>query len=272
MTDQERMPVLLLAGTRGVNDPVAKLTGVSNKVLASIGGEPMISRVLKALELAETVNKRMLCGPSWNTVESTSFLQSLVESGGVQWIEPKQGPSLSVGEVLTQHPQDLPLLVTTADHALLTPDIIDFFVREAQRAKVDVAVGLVSYPLVAAAYPKTKRTVIRLGGEGFCGCNLFALFTPKAKRLVEFWSHIEQERKHPVRLIRTLGPLVLIRYLLGWLSLSDALHQLGQRLDLQIKAVMVPFSEAAIDVDSPEDLKLVEEILSRRQKNKHEGT
>jgi GTP:adenosylcobinamide-phosphate guanylyltransferase len=64
---------------------------------------------------------------------------------------------------------------------------------------------------------------------------------------------------------------VLIRYLLGWLSLSDALHQLGQRLDLQIKAVMVPFPEAAIDVDSPEDLKLVEEILSRRQKNKHEG-
>lgn len=271
LTDQERITVLLLAGTRGIDDPVAQLTGVSNKVLAKVGGEPMISRVLRTLEQAETVSKRILCGPAWETVQKTAFLDTLIQSGTVHWVEPKQGPSLSVGGVLSQHPQDLPLLITTADHALLTPEIVDCFVREAQRAKVDVAVGLVSYPLVAAAYPKTKRTVIRLGGEGFCGCNLFALFTPKAKRLVEFWSHIEQERKHPVRLIRTLGALVLVRYLLGWLSLSDALHQLSQRLDLQIKAVMVPFPEAAIDVDSPEDLKLVEEILSRRQKNQHEG-
>jgi len=271
MTDEERIPVLLLAGTRGGADPVAQLTGVSNKVLAKVGGEPMISRVLRTLEQAETVGKRILCGPLWATVEETGFLYTLIQAGTVHWVEPKKGPSLSVGGVLAQHPQDLPLLITTADHALLTSEIVDFFVREARRAKVDVAVGLVSHPLIAAAYPKTKRTVIRLGGEGFCGCNLFALFTPKSQRLVEFWSHIEQERKHPVRLIRTLGVLMLVRYLFGWLSLSDALHQLSQRFDLQIKAVMVPFPEAAIDVDSPEDLKLVEKILSRRQKNQHEG-
>ncbi len=153
MTDQKGMPALLLAGTRGKQDPVAQMAGVTNKVLAKICDKPMILRVLQTLEQAETVNKRILCGPSWETVEETFFLHTLVQSGTVHWVEPKQGPSLSVGGFLAQHPQDLPLLITTADHALLTPNIVDFFVREAQEAMVDVAVGLVSHSLVATAYP-----------------------------------------------------------------------------------------------------------------------
>ena len=86
--------------------------------------------------------------------------------------------------------------------------------------------------------------------------------------MVEFWSHIERERKHPLRLIRTLGGLVLIRYLFGYLSLSDALSRLGRRLDLQVKEILLPFPEAAIDVDSPEDLVLAEKILVERRKGR----
>jgi len=84
--------------------------------------------------------------------------------------------------------------------------------------------------------------------------------------MVEFWSHVERERKHPLRLIRTLGGLVLIRYVLGCLSLSEALDRLGRRLDLQVKEVLLPFPEAAIDVDTPEDLALAEKILMERRK------
>lgn len=264
--DHSAVTALVLAGSRTEQDPVAKMVGVSNKVLACVDGEPMVSRVLQTLEMSHTVGRRILCGPSWETVQENPFLGTLVESGKVQWVEPQRGPSLSVGRFLTEHPQEFPVLITTADHALLTAEMVDYFLRKAQTAGADVAVGLVPYSLVVAAYPQSKRTVNRFTGGGFCGCNLFALFTPQAKRMVEFWSHIERERKNPLRLIRTLGGLVLIRYVLGRLSLSEALARLGRRLDLQVKEVLLPFPEAAIDVDSPEDLALAEQILVERRK------
>jgi len=264
--DHQTVTALVLAGARTAQDPVAKMVGVSNKVLVHVDGEPMVSRVLQTLEESHTVGKRILCGPSWETVQGNPFLWRLIESGKVRWVEPQRGPSLSVGRFLSEHPQEFPLLITTAAHALLTAEMVDYFLREAKSLGADVAVGLVPYSLVTASYPQSKRTVTRFTGGGFCGSNLFGLFTPKAKRMVEFWSHIERERKHPLRLIRTLGGLVLVRYVLGCLSLSDALGRLGRRLDLQVKEVLLPFPEAAIDVDTPEDLALAEKILMERRK------
>jgi CTP:molybdopterin cytidylyltransferase MocA len=60
---------------------------------------------------------------------------------------------------------------------------------------------------------------------------------------------------------------MLIRYALGVLSLSDALRELSQRMDLSIKEIILPFPEAAIDVDTPEDLALVEQILGKRERS-----
>jgi CTP:molybdopterin cytidylyltransferase MocA len=264
MVCKPTVTALVLAGTRTEGDPVARMFGVSNKILAQVGHEPMISRVLETLKNSQTVGTRILIGPSWETVQSHAALRRSIQSGEVRWTEPQQGPSLSVSTFLHQHPQELPLLITTADHPLLTTEIVDYFVREAQQARADVTVGLVPYSLVAAAYPQSKRTIIRLRGGGFCGSNLFGLYTQKAERLIEFWSRIEQERKHPFRLIRTLGGRVLIRYMCGRLSLAEALSRLGRRFDLYIKDILLPFPEAAIDVDTPEDLALAEEIWLKR--------
>jgi GTP:adenosylcobinamide-phosphate guanylyltransferase len=270
-SEQESEPrpvtVLVLAGARPGRDPVAEAVGVSNKVLAPVGGIPMVARVLKTLEASYLIAQRVLCGPSWEVVQEQTFLRDLVEKRKVRWMVPQQGPSLSVKGFLEQFPEDLPLLVTTADHALLTVEMVDHFLREANRAQVDVAVALVPYSVVAKAYPQSKRTVIGFRGGGYCGCNVFLLSTPKARQLVEFWIQVEQERKRPLRLIRRLGWLMLIRYALGVLSLADALSALNQRMGLSIKEIILPFPEAAIDVDTPEDLVLVEQILEKRERS-----
>ena len=257
---------LVLAGARVGRDAVAEAVGVSIKVLACVGGIPMVARVLNTLKSSILVKQRVLCGPSWDVVQGQPFLRDFVETGQVRRAAPQQGPSLSVKSFLAESPQDLPLLVTTADHALLTVEMVEYFLREASRAQVDVAVALVPYSVVAAAYPQSKRTVIRFKGGGYCGCNLFLLCTPKAERLVEFWTQVERERKRPLRLIRRLGWVMLIRYLVGALSLSDALSELSQRLGLSIKEIILPFPEAAIDVDTPEDLALVEQIVQKQER------
>ena len=265
-SDPHPVTALVLAGARAGRDSVAEAVGVSIKVLASVGGIPMVVRVLKTLKASILVEQPVLCGPSWDVVQGQPYLRDLVETGQVRWTAPQQGPSLSVKSFLAESPQDLPLLVTTADHALLTVEMVEYFLREASRAQVDVAVALVPYSVVAAAYPQSKRTVIGFQGGGYCGCNLFLLCTPKATQLVEFWTQVERERKRPLRLIRRLGWVMLIRYMLGALSLSDALNELSQRLGLSIKEIILPFPEAAIDVDTPEDLALVEQIVQKQER------
>jgi GTP:adenosylcobinamide-phosphate guanylyltransferase len=267
---QQPVTALVLAGARGPQDPVAHKLGVSNKILAKVGGEPMVLRVLQTLAKSQAVGKKYLCGPSWDIVEANPFLGTLIQSETVQWVEPQQGPSISVRSFLQEYPHECPVFITTADHALLRPEVVDFFLQKAKQVKADVAVGLVPYALVAASYPQSKRTVTRFKGNGFCGCNLFVLLTPNADRLVEFWSRLERDRKHPFRMIRILGWLVLVRYLFGWLSLSEALGRLGRRLDLCVQEILLPFPEAAIDIDTPEDLVLAEEILKKRQKESEE--
>lgn len=256
---------LVLAGARVGRDAVAEAAGVSIKVLAPVGGIPMVARVLNTLQSSMLVGQRVLCGPSWDVVQGQPFLREYVETGQVRWTAPQEGPSLSVKSFLTDFPRDLPLLVTTADHALLTVEMVEYFLREASLAQVDVAVALVPYSVVAASYPQSKRTVIGFRGGGYCGCNLFLLRTPKAMQLVEFWTQVERERKRPLRLIRRLGWVMLIRYMVGALSLSDALNELSQRLGLSIKEIILPFPEAAIDVDTPEDLALVEQIVKKQE-------
>ena len=260
----EQVTALILAGSRPEKDPVAELTGVPCKVLAKVGGEPMVERVLRAAAEATTVKSRVLCGPSWSILVGSATLHAFVQSGQVGWEEPQNGPSGSVLAFLQNHPSDIPLLVTTGDHALLTPEIIDYFVREAWRSAGDVAFGLVAHSLVAKTFPDTKRTILRFGGKGFCTCNLFLFFSPRGIRLVEFWGQLEQDRKRPVRMLRHLGIRTVIRYLLGMLTLSKCLALLGQRLGLQIREVWLPFPQAAIDVDKPEDFFLVQQILAER--------
>ena len=83
-SEQESEPrpvtVLVLAGARAGRDPVAEAVGVSIKVLASVGGMPMVARVLKTLEASYLVAQRVLCGPSWEVVQEQTFLRDLVDN------------------------------------------------------------------------------------------------------------------------------------------------------------------------------------------------
>jgi hypothetical protein len=49
------------------------------------------------------------------------------------------------------------------------------------------------------------------------------------------------------------------------LSLEEALCRLGKRLGLRMHAVILPYANAAIDVDSIADLELVSDFLANRR-------
>ncbi|MGH6921426.1 MAG: MobA-like NTP transferase domain containing protein, partial [Geminicoccaceae bacterium] len=144
---------------------------------------------------------------------------------------------------------------------LLSAAMIDHFCA-AVPADADAAVAVVRASLLQRRYPDAVRTYYRFAGEGYSGCNLFLLQSPDALRVVRFWTRLEQHRKRPWRLIAEVGPLALLRFLLGRLSLDGAMRHLSAKVGATVRAVELPFAEAAIDVDKPADLELAERILA----------
>jgi GTP:adenosylcobinamide-phosphate guanylyltransferase len=256
---------VVLAADRGPDDPVAVAAGVRCKSLTPVGGRPMVFRVLDALGASQVVNTCILCGPPKSVVDREPDLRKLITSGKVRWFENQATPSSSAFHVLQTLPDEAPVLLTTADHALLSAQIVDYFCAEAQATACDVVAGVARHEKVTAAYPQTRRTATRLEDGAYCGCNLFAFLTPQARQAAEFWRQIESHRKNPLRLIRVLGWGAVSRYLMGRLSLHEALNRISHRLGFKAGAVILACPEAAVDVDSVSDLKLVQNIISNKK-------
>jgi GTP:adenosylcobinamide-phosphate guanylyltransferase len=256
--------VIILAADRETDNPEAEAAKVSCKALTPVGGRPMVLRVLDALGKAREVATRILVGPAETSIAENSELSDLVSSGQVKWIAPQTSPSLSAFSALQSLPEDVPILVTTADHALLSPAMIDHFCAAARNSSCDVVAGVARYDLIVKAFPDTLRTVTKLKDGGFCGCNMFAFLTPQARSAANFWRKVESERKKPLRVVKVIGWSAVFRYLCGQLTLDYALAQLSKRMNLKVGVIEMPFAEAAVDVDKVDDWYLVESILAKR--------
>jgi len=255
---------IILAADRKLDDPVAQAAQVSCKALTPVCGRAMVLRVLDALGEARQVGARVLVGPDVCSLEENEELSTLVRTGEVSWLTPQATPSSSALTALQSLPADVPVLVTTADHALLTAKMVDHFCEMARSSDCDVLAGVARFDLIAQTFPDAKRTVTNLKDGGYCGCNLFAFMTPQARVAADFWRKVENERKKPLRVIKVLGWMTVLRYLLGILTLQQALASLSKRMRLQAGVVQMPFAEAAVDVDKVDDWLLVESILAKR--------
>ena len=66
-------------------------------------------------------------------------------------------------------------------------------------------------------------------------------------------------------MIQILGWMAVLRYLMGRLSLAEALDRISSRMGFKAGAVIMPYVEAAVDVDSVSDLELVKQIVAERK-------
>ena len=261
---QRPFTALVLAGRRGGEDPLARHYRVAYKCLALAAGVPMLVRVLNALAASPSVGRIFVVLEDPTILDSVPTVEAWRCEHACAALAGAQTPSLSVLKALDEIPAGLPMLVTTADHPLLTPQIVEHFCAAARATSADVVAGLTAAEVIRAAYPETQRTYLRFRDGPCSGANLFALLTPDSWPAVAFWRKVEQERKRPWRLARAFGLGALIAYLSGRLTLDSALARASAVIGAQVAAVRLPFAEAAIDVDKPADLALVEAILARR--------
>jgi len=245
--------VLILAGQReGVVNPLCASSGVERKAVIPLNGRPMIDYVLEALDKAQLRSPYHVSG--FDAAYDPRLTQS--PSGA--------GPADSAASSL-QSGIELPCIITTADHPLLSPQMLTHFLTMAEQSGADFCVGLAEKTIIQPAYPDVKRTYLKFSDRSVSGCNLFYIRNEKGLAAIEFWKQAQHLRKHPLKLAKRLGRGVLFNYLLGRLSLDGAFDYASKTLNITAKPVLIPIAEAAIDVDKPSDKVLVEAILSASQ-------
>ncbi|MGR8919035.1 MAG: nucleotidyltransferase family protein [Gammaproteobacteria bacterium] len=256
--DAGAVAAVVLAGERPGGSPLARAEGVSAGVLVDVAGQPALGRVVTALRGCSLVASGIVVGPAGEAPDDP--LTALLAPGDFTWIAPAGGPSASAIRALDTL-QRWPVLLTAGDHALLTAGIVDEFVRAAMQVDADCVVGLVPWTTVKERYPGTRRTVLGFSDGDYCGSNLFLLQSAAARRVLEFWSTLEADRKRPWRLAARLGVGTLLRYFGGRLSITAALARLSRVAGARCGFVEITHARAAIDVDSSADLALAREIL-----------
>ncbi|HEX5258486.1 MAG TPA: nucleotidyltransferase family protein [Sphingomicrobium sp.] len=246
---------IVLAGSRPGRDPFAEQFGTDLKALIPVGGEAMVRRPVRALLESKNVGKIFVLSQAPDRIAAV-----LPDDPRIQVRESQGTIAETIEKLILDRVADFPMLVTTADHALLDPQMIAELIAQAEGA--DLAVGVVERQALLARLPQTKRTWIAFRGGAYSGANLFALASIKTLAAIEQWRSVEQDRKKGWRVLSALGPILLLGALLRLRTLDQSVAAMARRLGMTGRTVVLSNPLAAVDVDKPVDHTIVEAILA----------
>lgn len=264
------MRAIVLAGRRGGSDTLAEAAGAPHRALLDTCGMPMLERVVACLEATPAVASIEVWIDTPDVLRSFPGLVRRIDGGSLRIERSASSPSRTVlAAIDAADKAECPVLVTTADHALLTPSLVEQFLAKARGSGADIGVGLVAERTIRARFPDAQRTYLPFRGERYSGANLFALLTPEARLAVEFWTRAEAFRKQPWKLVSVFGIGSLALFALRRLDLAGALERASKVIGATVRAVELDEAEAAVDVDRVSDWELVNEILRAREQLPH---
>lgn len=261
-----RFTTILLAGDRA-GDVLAEQSPGKRKALLHLNGRPMVMYVLEMLLAAPSVGNVVIVANRVAEIEANADLQAFVKGAGgrITFREGAGSPATSVLKTMEDMQFSGGVLVTTADNPLLSAATLEKFCAGVLAdPSTEAAVGLARESDIRPAFPDVKRTYIRLGNEGYSGCNLFALTPGAGPKAARAWSEVEGRRKKPWQLILHFGVGTLIRAVLGGLDLDAAMRSASKSMGLTVRAIVLDDPIAAMDVDRPDHVRFAEAVLARR--------
>ena len=248
---------VVLAGSRPGLDTFASRFGAKLKALIPVSGEPMVRRPVRALLSSDKIGSVIVAAQ-----EPEAIAAALADDPCVEIRASGDTIASTIRAFCEDSSIEWPMLVTTADHALLDTAMVDEFVSQAMGA--DIVIAVVERGVLMRRFPDSKRTWLKFRGGAYTGANLFALASPKVAPAIELWRSVEQDRKKAWRIISLLGPIMLTMTALRLASLDDVLQQLSDRLGLRVRAIRLSNPLAGVDVDKLEDHALAEAVLDGR--------
>jgi GTP:adenosylcobinamide-phosphate guanylyltransferase len=238
-------------------DALAERFGERHRCLIPLAGRPLIAHVLQTAAQHPRVASLAVCvereafDPVWDV------LTRLPGRGSVALVEAREDIAASVRAAAQDW--DGPLLVTTADHALLSPESIDAMADALEGC--DVTFALARREAVEAAHPSALRSYLTLRDGAFATCDLYGMAHTRFVDAVEVFRGARIGGRESARVLRAIGFVGLALMRLGLESLSGAVVRASRRMGLRVRAVILPDGTQAIDVDNDRTYAIVRDLL-----------
>ena len=263
---RQKFTAIVLAGDRGDgSNPVAAAERVAHKCLIDLHGIPMIERVVGALAESPSISAVRVSTHDAALFADLPLLRQLRAQGRLDFHA--AGATLTDSVVKTARGADFPVLITTGDNALHTPEIIEAFCTGSlANGRTGVRVGMTRAATLLAAYPQGQRAFHRLKDGGWSSGNIYAILSPDALEAAKVFRGGGQFGKRPRRILAAFGLPALLLYKFRLATLDQLMGRLGSRFGFPVEAVELDFADAPIDVDSLADVKLVRDILAQYSK------
>lgn len=256
--------VLILAGQRpGKVDPLAVEAGVSHKCLVPVEGQSLIGRVL------ETIDQSLPASPIFISIEPDAAIDReptvarLRAAGRLQIVAAM--PNLVDSVHQAAKVTGFPLLVTTADNALLTQEAVRLLVHTARTSRMEAILGMARKADIQAAHPGGKGRYYEFRDGEYSNCNLFWLGTQDSLRAAEAFRAGGQFLKIAGRMMGAFGLLNLLLYRTRLLSLQQSFRAVSRRLGVAVAPLVFDDGRLAIDVDDARSKEMVEDLLRARE-------
>lgn len=255
---------LVMAGKRsGVLDPLAQNAGVAQKAVVPVAGVPMVERVVKQVAACPHVGAIRIVAHEPDEIAALPAVAALIKEGRLTFAE---GKFNLVDSVFSgAEGAEFPLLITTADNCLVTPEGYSEFITKCLASRADAAAGLARKEDVIAADPVGQKKFYEFQDGGFSNCNTYWIGNREALSAAEIMRGGGQFVKFPSRIIKAFGFINLIRFRFGTGSKEKLFEQVSKKFGYKLVPIELSDGHYAIDVDNQRTFDVTEKILKRRE-------
>lgn len=249
---------LVLAGAKG-KGALEISTKVENKALIIMNNKPVIEYVIDALNTAEEIADIVVVGPKDNLYPYIGEkVKEILEEGNSVIENMERGI-----DFITTHLSNPKgkLLITTADIPLISSQAIDHFVGRCLE-EADFYYPIMEKEHILEKYPTTKRTYVRTREGKLCGGNIMLISPKLFHHKKELVKEAFDMRKDVKKFAKVLGLKLIIKFLFRSITVADIEKKISDVLGYKVVAVETSFPEMMIDLDKPDDLKLIQECLT----------
>jgi len=248
-TNPPRIGAIILAGG-GV--PATLSQYCTYRALLRLNGRYLLEYLLDALRGIPSIERISLVAPA-ETLADLDSLPCIKVAASDTLVDNMQRGADALEDATLTH-----CLFITGDVPLVTAEGLSDFIR----ASIESTAAL-SYPIIPQAaserrFPGAKRTYVRLREGTFTGGNAFLT---RAHLLDDKHAIIQElylSRKNPFKLAKIFGWSVVLRLLLGILSLPYMEKVASRILSAPARAIITQHAEIGFDVDKADDLAAVE--------------
>ena len=279
MVDETKYPVFVMCGSDAqrrqllqVLDPAGNY---KSKALLPFLGKSLIEWQLEALSRSPYIEGLYLLGLTEKDILFDFHVHYVPVSTTSKFAD-KLLAGLEYLSVLGKNPNMI--IISSCDApGIQTSDINQFFEELAHHNDDDFVLSLVPEEVIEAAFPSSRRVVMRFRDHKVVPGELYAL-SPQAIRIgYKLITSISQRRRQINRKVIKInaGPIIrllaqnphmwqiIIKYLIGKASMADAERAFSKAFDGKTRGVIIPNAGFGMDMDLPEDYARLEKFVQK---------